>query len=372
METLVVSAFPTFQRPDPEFWHGKRVLITGHTGFKGGWLTLWLARLGAEVTGIGLVPNSNPNLFELANIEGLTKDSHIQDIRDAAKVRGLVAEARPEIVMHLAAQPLVLPSYENPLCTFMTNIQGTANLLDALRIPEPPRLAVMITTDKVYENHEIGYPFRETDRLGGRDPYSASKAASEIVIASYRDSFLREEGVTVASARAGNVIGGGDWSMHRLIPDAVRAWEAGEPLLVRRPQARRPWQHVLEPLCGYLCLAERLWTDPTLAGAFNFGPESHDAAPVHEVIDRSREAYGGGEVQWGDSKGALEEAGWLSLEVSKARQILGVVPRWGLETAVFRTMDWYRRLSHGADAKILCSEDILAFEAATPAAGKFS
>lgn len=361
-----MSRASPFHRPDPGFWGGRRVLVTGHTGFKGGWLTLWLARLGAEVTGIGLDPNSDPNLFERARIEGLTKASFVQDIRDATALRDIVTEARPEIVIHLAAQPLVLASYADPLGTFMTNVQGTVNLLDALRIVRSPRVAVMITTDKVYDNNEAGYPFRETDRLGGRDPYSASKAASEIVIASYRECYLRELGIAVASARAGNVIGGGDWSKDRLIPDAVRAWEAGEPLVVRRPHAMRPWQHVLEPLAGYLCLAEKLWNDPGLAGEFNFGPKSNDAAPVHEVIDRSREAYGQGEVMWGESMGAVHEASWLSLEVSKVQRVLGVVPRWALETAVCRTMHWYSRLAQGEDASKLCAEDLSAFESTTP------
>ncbi len=233
------------------FWHGKRVLVTGHTGFKGGWLVLWLRQLGATVCGTALPPATNPNLFELARVaEGI--DSHFCDIRDSEHLAALVRACRPDIVLHLAAQPLVRASYRDPLGTFSSNIMGTAHVLDALRGLDSVRVALMVTTDKVYRNLEQPYPYREDDALGGHDPYSASKAASEIVIASYRDAFLREQGVAVASARAGNVIGGGDWSEDRLIPDAVRAWQADEILEIRRPQAIRPWQHVLEPLHGYL------------------------------------------------------------------------------------------------------------------------
>jgi CDP-glucose 4,6-dehydratase len=256
----------------------------------------------------------------------------------------------------------VRASYRDPLGTFASNVQGTANLLDALRPLRSVRAVVAITTDKVYRNLEQPFPYRETDALGGHDPYSASKAAAEMVIASYRDAFLAGQGVALASARAGNVIGGGDWSEDRLIPDAVRAWSAGQPLAVRRPAAIRPWQHVLEPLCGYLVLAERLWDAPqALPGAYNFGPETHEAASVREVITLAQKTYGQGEVEWGDGTAGPHEAGWLALEVAKAWHRLGVAPRWSLRIAVERTMDWYRRQAQGESAAALCAEDIDAF-----------
>ena len=364
-----MTLVPAYQRPDAAFWTGKRVLVTGHTGFKGGWLTLWLSRLGANVTGIGLAPDTTPALFNLAEVESFTHSSHITDIRDANAIKSIVAEARPEIILHLAAQPLVLPSYEDPLETFSTNVQGTANVLDALRGQAGVRVAVMITTDKVYENPEDGFPFRETDPLGGHDPYSASKAAAEIVIASYRKSFLDAQGVAVASARAGNVIGGGDWSQHRLIPDAVRAWQTSRTLIVRQPEALRPWQHVLEPLGGYLCLTEALWRNQGLAGGFNFGPETHEASSVREVIGLARKCYGAGDIEISQDGAAVHEAGWLALEVTKSRRALGFGPRWNLQTSVSRTMNWYRRQHAGEDSAKLCLEDIAAFEAAAPNVG---
>ncbi|BCX12095.1 MAG: CDP-glucose 4,6-dehydratase [Thermosynechococcus sp.] len=271
------------------FWQGKRVLITGHTGFKGGWLALWLRELGATLCGISLPPATQPCLFELARVgEGM--ESHFIDIRDVESLARTVRKFAPQIVVHLAAQPLVRASYRDPLLTFATNIMGTAQVLDSLRGLDSVRVAVFVTTDKVYENREWPYPYRETDSLGGHDPYSASKAASELVVASYREAFLREQGIAVATARAGNVIGGGDWSEDRLIPDAIRAWQSGKQLFVRRPEAIRPWQHVLEPLYGYLVLAERLWDQPHLAGAYNFGPDPAEAATVRAVIEYARAA----------------------------------------------------------------------------------
>lgn len=349
--------------PIPDFWRGKRVLLTGHTGFKGSWLALWLHRLGAQVTGISLPPATTPNLFELVSIETIT-GSHFCDIRDAAALAVLIDKAQPEIVFHLAAQALVRASYRDPLATFATNIQGTANVLDAVRTLDSTRVVIAITTDKVYHNLEQPYPYRETDALGGHDPYSASKAAAEIVIASYRDAYLAEKNIAVASARAGNVIGGGDWSEDRLIPDAIRAWNAGQPLQIRRPQAIRPWQHVLEPLSGYIKLAEKLWHKPALAGAYNFGPETHEAATVREVVQLAQSAYGKGQVSWGDGSEGPREAGWLALEIAKARTALGVEPRWSLAEAVQRTIHWYRQQHEGAAAQAVCEADISTYEAA--------
>ena len=346
------------------FWKGKRVLVTGHTGFKGAWMALWLQRLGAEVTGISLPPETTLNLFSLAKVDAVT-ESYFCDIRDATTIAGLVKKAHPEIVFHLAAQALVHASYRDPLTTFATNVQGTANVLDALRPLDSVQAVVAVTTDKVYKNLEQFYPYRETDALGGHDPYSASKAASEIVIASYRDSYLNEKGIAVASARAGNVIGGGDWSADRLIPDAIRAWDAQHPLQIRRPQSTRPWQHVLEPVFGYLKLAEQLFKQPAVAGAYNFGPQTHEAATVREVVELAQSAYGVGEVVWGDGIAGPHEAGWLALEIAKARTVLGVKPCWALAESVQRTIHWYRQLHDGADALALCQSDIIAYEKAS-------
>lgn len=353
---------PSELNPDPSFWEGKRVLLTGHTGFKGAWLALWLDRLGAKVVGISLPPATTPSLAGLAGIDKLV-DSRFTDIRDAEELLRQVRSVSPEIVFHLAAQALVRTSYRDPLLTFGTNVQGTANLLEAVRATATARVVVAITTDKVYRNIEQVYPYRETDPLGGHDPYSASKAAAEIVIASYRDAYLADSGVAVASARAGNVIGGGDWSEDRLIPDAVRAWSAGHALTIRRPGAFRPWQHVLEPLAGYLKLAERLWAQPELAGAYNFGPPTQEAASVRDVVGLARQCYGGVDVIWGEGDEGPHEAGWLALEIAKAKQVLDVVPRWPLQIAVQRTMNWYRRRQEGIMARELCAQDIAEFEA---------
>ena len=340
-----------------EFWRGKRVLLSGHTGFMGSWLALWLQQLGAEVTGLALAPNTTPNLYTLARVDqGMA--SFFCDIRDVGRVRQIVQDARPEVVMHLAAQPLVRASYRDPLATFSNNIMGTVHVLDALRGLKSVRVALMVTTDKVYRNLEHPYPYRENDALGGHDPYSASKAASEIVIASYRDAFMKAQGVAVASARAGNVIGGGDWSEDRLIPDAVRAWQSGQVLEIRRPQAIRPWQHVLEPLQGYLTLAEKLWDRHELAGAYNLGPHTHEATTVKEVIELARTAYGQGEVRYGDGSAGPHEAGWLALETAKVRVELGLSPQWVLRESVTRAMNWYRAQQQGDDARQLCVAEI--------------
>ena len=346
------------------FWRGKRVLLTGYTGFKGGWLALWLRRLGAEVTGIALAPNTKPSLFELAHIADVV-DGHICDIRNLSKLTEIIRAAQPEIVFHLAAQPLVRASYRDPLETYSTNIMGTANLLNALRDLDNIRVAVMVTTDKVYCNNEWGYPYRETDVLGGHDPYSASKAASEIIVASYRDSFLAQQGVAVATARAGNVIGGGDWSEDRLIPDAVRAWSCARPLIIRNPHAIRPWQHVLEPLCGYLTLAHKLWEQPDLEGAYNFGPYTHEAGTVENVIGLASEAYGACVTNYQNNNENPHEAGWLALEVAKSRVALGINPKWNLVETVKRTIAWYRAQQQGTDARILCEAEITQYEAVT-------
>jgi CDP-glucose 4,6-dehydratase len=349
--------------PDPHFWRGKRVLLTGHTGFKGAWLALWLHRLGAQVAGLALPAGTTPSLFEVARLKEVV-DHHVGDIRDPAALAALVRTTRPEVVLHLAAQALVRASYREPVETFATNVMGTVHLLDTLRGLDGVLAVVVVTTDKVYRNREWAYPYREDDALGGHDPYSASKAAAELVVASYRDSFLSAQGTAVATARAGNVIGGGDWAEDRLVPDAVRAWLAGRPLEIRRPDAIRPWQHVLEPLAAYLVLAEKLWQAPSLAGAYNFGPATQEAATVRTVVQQAQTVFPQAEVIWGDGQQGPHEAGWLALEVAKARSALGVAPRWNLATSVQRTLDWYRQQSAGEDVRGLCMADIDAFEAA--------
>lgn len=343
-----------------EFWAGKRVLITGHTGFKGSWLALMLHRRGAEITGISLQPDTTPSLYQLADVASCCT-THICDIRDRVRLERIVHEVQPQIVLHLAAQPLVRASYQQPIETFSTNVMGAVHLLDALRSTADCRVAVMVTTDKVYENREWSWPYRETDGLGGHDPYSASKAASEIVIASYRRSFLQAQGLAIATARAGNVIGGGDWSRDRLLPDAIRAWQAGASLSIRNPSAIRPWQHVLEPLTGYLVLAEALWSKIEFADAWNFGPDPAEAASVRAVIDTARTVWAGANVEYGDF-GGPHEAGRLSLETAKARELLNVRPRWDLHHSITRTIGWYRRQSAGESARALCELDMDAWE----------
>lgn len=351
--------------PTADFWRDRRVLVTGHTGFKGSWLVLWLARLGAHVTGISLAPATQPNLHDAAAVAGACT-GHIHDIRDAAGVRKIVADAKPAVVFHLAAQPLVRASYRDPLGTFSTNVLGTAHLLEALRGVPSVRVAVIVTTDKVYR--ECAATSRsahvEADPFGGHDPYSASKAAAEIVVESYRKAFLADAGVAISTARAGNVIGGGDWAEDRLIPDAMRAWQTGQTLHVRNPAAVRPWQHVLEPLAGYLVLAERTAADPSLAGGYNLGPDPANVATVGDVVGLARGLFGAGEYVLADEPDGPHESAWLALDAAKAATVLGVEPRWPLSDAVGRTVHWYRHHGRGASARELCYADIDAFEAA--------
>lgn len=350
----------TLKNASEKFWRGKRVLLTGHTGFKGAWMAMWLNRMGAKVTGISLAPSTKQNLFTLANIDTFT-DSHFIDIRNANRLLNLVEKVKPEIVFHFAAQALVRASYKDPLSTLTTNIIGTANVLDALLKIDTVKVVIAVTTDKVYENLETGQPYKEDDKLGGHDPYSASKAAAEIVISCYRNSFFKQAGIALASARAGNVIGGGDWSEDRLIPDAIRTWNSGAPLLIRNPNAVRPWQHVLEPLNGYLVLAEQLHTTPSLAQAYNFGPNTHEAATVGDVIKLANGIFGSGDIVWGEDINGPHEARLLNLDTSKASLILGLKPRWGLHESVRRTLEWYKRLKNQHTAHSLCEADICAF-----------
>ena len=347
---------------NPAFWRGKRVLVTGHTGFKGGWLTIWLNRMGCKVTGFSLSPATQPALFALANISGLC-ENYFCDIRDAYKLKSVFNQARPEIVFHLAAQALVRESYKDPLETFSTNTMGTANVLEAMRHCTSVKAAVMVTTDKVYRNLERLEPYKEHDGLGGHDPYSASKAASELIIGSYRKSYLKAQGISVASARAGNVIGGGDWARDRLIPDAIRAWCVKSSLDIRNPNSIRPWQHVLEPLRAYIILAQQLSFNPELDCAYNFGPDFTEAASVRQVIELAQLTWGDhSDVHWGQSQSDMHETSILRLDTSKSQNELGIRPVWDINQAVERSVEWYKKQAQGADAMYLCESDINDFE----------
>lgn len=356
-----MSPLPT---PDPGFWRGKRVLLTGHTGFKGAWLMLWLQQLGAEVFGLALRPDTDPSLFDQLFPDG-APGHMLGDIRDPALVRDRVEQVRPDVVLHLAAQPLVLRSYDDPIETWQTNVMGTAHLLEALRGTDRRMSVVIVTTDKVYENREWLHAYREPDRLGGHDPYSASKAGCELVVASYRKSFFAGTPVHVATARAGNVIGGGDWAENRIIPDLVRALARGQTLEMRNPDAVRPWQHVLDPLAGYLRLAERLWDDASLSDAFNFGPDTTDQRPVRSLVETALQRWPGA---WRDASDAAapHEAGRLMLATDAARARLGWAPRWAFADAVTHTVDWYRAVHEGTDPRALSLAQIAAFERPDP------
>lgn len=342
---------------DKSFWVGKRVLITGHTGFKGAWLTLWLKTLGADVTGVALPPVGAPNLFDVANVVRDINSEYF-NILDFERLNRMLQEFQPDFIFHMAAQALVLEGYRDPIKTFETNIMGTVNLLECTRKLETNPVVVCITTDKVYHNNEWIYPYRETDQLGGRDPYSASKSACEMVISSYRESFLKDSGIRVCAARAGNVIGGGDWAENRLIPDAVRAWDNGVALELRHPEATRPWQHVLDPLAGYLLLAQKYSEGNISSSAFNFGPDSYDTASVLKVIDTARKEYGKGDIAVDDLGCRPHEAKHLNLDISKAKDELGFKPKFSLEVSISRTIIWYRKFKLGFDARSLCLDDI--------------
>jgi CDP-glucose 4,6-dehydratase len=334
---------------EPKFWDGRRVLVTGHTGFKGAWLTLWLASMGAEVTGVSDGVPTEPSLFALAGI-GDDARSVSADVRDSAAVDDAVGDARPEVVLHLAAQPFVRRSYDDPAGTWAVNVMGTANVLQAARAAEVP-VTVVVTSDKCYDNRPTASPrpFAEDDPMGGHDPYSSSKGAAELAV----DAWRRSYGLRVATGRAGNVIGGGDWGEDRLIPDVMRAAAAGTPIAIRRPDAIRPWQHVLEPLSGYLALAERLWDDESFAEGWNFGPPAGDARPVRWIADRITELWPG-DLTWDvDSGPHPHEAGFLALDSSKARKRLGWEPAWDLDEALARIVEWHAAHRDGADMRAL-------------------
>jgi CDP-glucose 4,6-dehydratase len=352
------------------FYAGKRVLITGHTGFKGGWLALWLNGLGAAVHGYALNPPTEPSLFECAGIGAVLASDTRADLADLARLKSVLHTAQPEVVFHLAAQPLVRQSYRDPLGTLADNVMGTAHVLEAARVTSALRALVIVTTDKVYENREWPHPYREVDPLGGHDPYSASKAAAEIVAASYRASFFTGETghpARVATARAGNVIGGGDWAADRLTPDCMRSFGKNEPVRLRFPQAVRPWQHVLEPLAGYLQLAERLAVPDgaRFARAWNFGPDTGGDATVGEIAAATARLWGAGaRVECSPATGNPHEAGLLHLDSTLARTELGWKPRWSLDQALAQTVAWHQAWTRGADMACVSLDQIRAWEAA--------
>jgi CDP-glucose 4,6-dehydratase len=354
---------------DPAFWRVRRVFLTGHTGFKGSWMSLWLQSLGAQVTGYALPPPTNPSLFEAAKVAQGMAGSVLADIRDAEALTRALREADPEVVIHMAAQPLVRLSYQQPVETYATNVMGTVHLLDAVRASRGVRAVVNITTDKCYENREWVWGYRETDPMGGHDPYSSSKGCAELVASAYRSSFFNpaqhaSHGVGLASVRAGNVIGGGDWAADRLIPDILAAFAQGRPVNIRNPHAVRPWQHVLEPLRGYLMLAQRLVQEgPAYAEGWNFGPADEDARPVGWIVQQMARLWGDGAHWQIDAGDHPHEAHYLKLDISKARSRLHWNPALLLAQALDLIIDWTRAHLAGADMRQITLEQIAAYQA---------
>ncbi len=361
MESVVVN---------PLFWKEKRVLLTGHTGFKGSWLSLWLQSMGAQVVGYALAPPTNPSLFVVTNAaEGMT--SLVGDIRDFSSLSSAFLEYQPEIVIHMAAQPLVRYSYINPIETYSTNVMGTVHLLEASRLAGSGRAIVNVTSDKCYENHEWLWGYRENEPMGGHDPYSSSKGCAELVSSAYRSSYFNpidyaNHGIALATARAGNVIGGGDWAEDRLIPDIMNAITHGNPVNIRNPHAIRPWQHVLEPLSGYLLLAEKLYKEGTsYAEGWNFGPSDEDAKPVLWITERLIDMWGEGACWTLDKNIHPHEAHHLKLDCSKAKARLDWYPRWHLEDALSAIVDWHRAYQHGKNMQDLTLHQIRTYTDST-------
>ncbi|MFZ4512823.1 MAG: CDP-glucose 4,6-dehydratase [Geothrix sp.] len=357
---------------DAAFWRGKRVFLTGHTGFKGSWLSLWLQAMGAEVHGYALAPATDPALYDLAQV-GQGMVSTLGDIRDLPRLTAALQQARPQVVLHLAAQALVRASYTDPVGTYGTNVMGTVHLLEAVRATPSVQAVVVVTSDKCYENREWLWGYREDEPMGGYDPYSNSKGCAELVVSAYRRSFFPaarygEHGVALASARAGNVIGGGDWADDRLVPDVLRALEAGEPAIIRSPGAVRPWQHVLEPLSGYLDLAQALVErGPAFGESWNFGPFDVDARPVQHLVASLVGAWGeAASFRVEAPADAPHEAHLLKLDTSKARARLHWRPRWSLETCLARIVEWHRAKVTGADPRALTLAQIAAYQATSP------
>jgi CDP-glucose 4,6-dehydratase len=353
MEDVVVN---------PDFWQGKRVFLTGHTGFKGGWLSLWLQSMGAEVYGYALKPPTETNFFTVADVGKSMISSTIADIRDLDKLRHAMQTARPDIVFHFAAQPLVRYAYAHPVETYEVNVMGTVKLLESVRATPSVRAVVNVTTDKCYENREWSWGYREDEAMGGFDPYSSSKGCAELVSAAYRRSFLGSAGIALATARAGNVIGGGDWAVDRLIPDFLRAMDAGITLTIRSPHSTRPWQHVLEPLSGYLCLAESLFTDGEyFAEGWNFGPNDEDARSVSWIVEQL--AVIRQDVKWQcDNSEQPHEANYLKLDSSKAKIRLNWQAKWRLQTALEKTVEWHQAWKTGNDMNAVSLEQITQYQ----------
>ena len=349
------------------FYKGKRVLVTGHTGFKGSWLSIWLHELGADMVGVALDPFTERDNYVLSGIGNKIKADIRADIRDGEKMKDIFAEYKPEIVFHLAAQPLVRLSYDIPVETYETNVMGTINIMEAIRATDSVKVGVMITTDKCYENKEQIWGYRENEPMGGYDPYSSSKGAAEIAISSWRRSFFnpadygKKHNVCLASVRAGNVIGGGDWALDRIIPDCIKAIEAGEPIAIRNKKAVRPWQHVLEPLSGYMLLAQKMWDEPTkYCEGWNFGPRAESISTVWEVASKLIANYGKGELKDMSDPNAVHEANLLMLDISKAKFKLGWEPRMNIDQCATLIADWYKRYK-SEDVYNLCVEEMEKF-----------
>ncbi len=340
------------------FWQGKRVFLTGHTGFKGGWLSLWLSHLGAKVKGYALKPETSPNLFEVANIADKI-NSEIGDIRDLEQLQASMQSFNPDILIHMAAQPLVRLSYNKPIETYDTNVMGTVKVLEASRQCPNLKSIVSVTTDKCYENKEWLWGYREDEAMGGHDPYSSSKGCAELVVSAYRRSFMQQQGIGLASARAGNVIGGGDWSDDRLVPDILKAFEQGQPVIIRNPKSTRPWQHVLEPLSGYLVLAQKLYEKPeSYAEGWNFGPKDDDAKPVDWILDKMVAKWQG-DASWQlDGNAHPHEAGFLKLDISKAQARLKWQPSWHLEQTLERIIQWHQAWLSKDNMQDICLNEI--------------
>lgn len=349
---------------NPSFWQGKKVLLTGHTGFKGSWLSLWLQSMGAQVSGLALAPPTTPDLFTQARVgEGMA--SHIVDIRDYAAVRQAMKAAQPEIVIHMAAQPLVRLSYDEPVETYATNVMGTVHVLEASRHVGTVKAIVNVTTDKCYENKEWLWGYREDEPMGGHDPYSNSKGCAELVTSAYRRSFFKQQGIAIATARAGNVIGGGDWALDRLIPDTLKAFERAQAVVIRNPHGTRPWQHVLEPLSGYLALVEKLYLEgQPWAEGWNFGPTEDDARPVQWIVERMTDKWGDNAAWILDGGHHPHEANFLKLDISKAKSRLGWHPKWNLDHALEQIITWHRAWLAKEDVQALCLEQIRQYCAA--------
>lgn len=356
----------------PAFWKGKKIFLTGHTGFKGSWLALWLQSMGAEVKGFALTPPTTPALFGEARV-GQGMQSELGDIRDLQAVTQSMISFNPDLLVHMAAQPLVRLSYSKPVETYATNVMGSLHVLEAARQCPNLRAIVNVTTDKCYENREWEWGYREDEPMGGHDPYSNSKGCVELLTSAYRKSFFNNisHAAALSSVRAGNVIGGGDWAEDRLIPDILRAFEKGQPVVIRNPQATRPWQHALEPLSGYLVLAEHLWNHgQDFAQGWNFGPRDEDVRPVEWILNHMVETWGAGASWQLDPNPQPHEARYLKLDISKARARLHWSPTWDLETTLARIINWHRAWLRGEDVQARCLDEIKAYMAATSADGK--